>query len=107
MFTEALAIVINVLMDKHVYEFEGKLRVQEGNGSMGDEVIGVVAQFVMLVWEKEFKKKLVELSLKNYLLERYIDDINTVFEAVPPGTDYEDGKLVIKPDKMMKNWMIR
>ena len=33
------------------------------------------------------------------MLERYIDDVNTVTEAVQPGTEYIDGQLVINPEK--------
>ena len=87
-------------MNNHVYKFADKLKVQEGNGSMGDEVIGVIAQFVMLWWERKFRAKLEELNLKNKLLERYIDDINTVFEETQPGIVYEDGMLVFKPEKV-------
>ena len=33
------------------------------------------------------------------MLERYIDDVNAVTEAVPPGTEYTAGKLVVNPEK--------
>ena len=78
----------------------GKLRLQKGNGSIGDRATGVIAQYVMIWWERVFKSKLTELNIVNDLLERYIDDINFMTEALEPGTDYVKGKLVLKPEKI-------
>ena len=57
----------------------------------------------MIWWERVFKSKLNELNIVHNLLERYIDDINFVTDAMDPGTDYEDGKLVIKSETISKD----
>ena len=45
----------------------------------------------------------VQNEVVNYLLERYIDDINLVTDALEPGTDYVDGKLVKTPEKEVED----
>ena len=83
MFVEVLAILIKVLMNNHVYQFGGKLRVQSGNGSIGDRATGIIAQFVMIWWVKKFKNKLTTLGIEVDLLERFVDDINIVCDSTP------------------------
>ena len=90
-------------MHNHIYKFGGKLRLQKGNGSIGDRATGIIAQYVMIWWERVFKSKLNELNIVHNLLERYIDDVNFVTDAMDPGTDYEDGKLTINPEKINKD----
>ena len=99
MFAETISLLIIVLMNSHVYKFGGKLRLQSGNGSIGDRATGIIAQFVMIWWERIFKNKLKNLNIQNDLLERYIDDVNIVCDAVQPGTDYVTGKLVMNKEK--------
>ena len=63
MMAEVLSLMTKVLMNYHLYTFGGELRVQEGNGSTGDRATGIIAQFVMVWWDRRFKLKLVELGV--------------------------------------------
>ena len=90
-------------MNNHIYKFGGKLRLQKGNGSIGDRATGIIAQYVMLWWERIFKEKLSGINIENYLLERYIDDINFVTDALEPGTDYVEGKLIKSREKEIED----
>ena len=87
LFAEVIAVVVKILMNNHVYSFGGDLKVQEGNGSIGDRATGIIAQFVMIWWDRQFKAKLKELAVECDLLKRYIDDINGVFSVLAPGTE--------------------
>ena len=100
-FAETISILIIVLMNSHVYKFGGKLMLQSGNGSIGDRATGIIAQFVMIWWERIFSEKLNNLSIQNDLLERFIDEVNIVCKAVKPGTDYDyvAGLLVFDEEK--------
>ena len=93
MFVELLSILIKVLMNNHVYTFDGKVWLQEGKGSTGDQATGIITEFVMIWWMGVFKQKLDSLKIKHHLLERFVDDINGVFDAVPPGTKYHNGEI--------------
>ena len=92
MFAEVLSIITQVLMNNHLYTFGGELRVQEGNGSIGDRATGIIAQLVMVNWDRRFKMKLKDLQIVYDIIKRYIDDIN--------GLEYKDGELKINPEKV-------
>ena len=47
---EALGILCKVVMNNHVYSFNGKIMLQTGKGCIGDEAIGVIAWLVMIWW---------------------------------------------------------
>ena len=83
-----------ICTDNHVYTFSGKLRLQKGYGSTGDKLTGVVAQYVMIWWERTLKIKLDEAMIRNDLLERFVDDINIICKSIEPGMEYREGKLV-------------
>ena len=86
-------------MNSHVYKFGGKLRLQSGNGSIGDRATGIIAQFVMIWWERNFKNKLQLLNINVDLLKRFIDDVNIVCDEIKPGTEYCDGVLAVNEEK--------
>ena len=99
MFAEVIAMITKVLMNHHVYEFAGELYIQEGNGSIGDEATGAISDLLMIWWDRKFKSKLNLLEINNKLLKRYIDDINGLFEAMKPGTEFKYDKLSINNEK--------
>ena len=100
MMAEALAVIVKVLMNNHIYTFGGKLHLQAGKGSIGDRATGIIAQLIMIWWDRTFKLRLNELDVKFDLIERFIDDINAIFDILKPGTEYKDGKIVYNPEKV-------
>ena len=100
MFAEVLSIIVKVLMNFHLYTFGGDLRVQEGNGSIGDRATGIIAQLVMVCWDRMFRRKPTELGVLFDMIKRYIDDVDGVLNVIEPGTEYKDGKLSVNPDKI-------
>ena len=100
MFAEVLAIVVKILMNNHIYSFGGGLRIQEGNGSIGDRATGIIAQIVMIWWDRMFQKKLNDLQIVWDVIKRFIDDINGVFGVLEPGTEYNNGVLSVNPLKI-------
>ena len=99
MIAESLGIICKVIMSNHVYSFGGKTFLQDGKGCIGDEAIGVIALVVMMWWSGELKDKLKDLNIINHLLKVFIDDVNGVFNSLPPGTEFKDGRLLINPEK--------
>ena len=102
LFAEVLAIIVKILMNNHVYTLGRDLRIQEGNGSIGDRATGSIAQIVMM-WDKKFKMKLDELGIVYDLIKRFIDDVNGVFGIIAPGTEYKNGKLMINNEKVERD----
>ena len=79
MFVEYIAILIKLMMNNHVYTFDGKIWLQDGKGSIGDEATCVISEW----WVKTFKEKLHQLKIRHNLIERFVDDINGVFDKLP------------------------
>ena len=65
-----LEIGITVLMRYHVYQFEGKTRIQREEGSIGISVTGVISRIRMMRWGRKFKSisKSNNLDLEMYTL---------------------------------------
>ena len=50
--------------------------------------------------DRRFKEKLRELHIDFDLLKRFVDDINGLFVALKPGSEYKEGKLSINTEKI-------
>ena len=75
MITEAIKIVLEVLMKNHIYEFREELRKQKEGGAIGIDLTGELAKIYMTWWDKELIKKLREIGIDPILYKRYVDDI--------------------------------
>ena len=75
MITEAIKIVLEVLMKNHIYEFKEELRKQKEGGAIGIDLTGELAKIYMTWWDKELLKKLREVGIDPILYKRYVDDI--------------------------------
>ena len=89
-------------MNNHVYTFGGSLHIQEGKGSIGDRATGIIAQIVMIWWDRQFKRLLKELKVNYDIIKRFIDDVNGVFDVIKAGTEYRDGNSHLMRKKLMK-----
>ena len=95
---EALGILCKVVMNNHVYSFNGKIMLQTGKGCIGDEAIGIIALIIMIWWSRKFKNKLKDLKIENDLLKIYIDDINGVYETIKTGAKFINGNIEYDDD---------
>ena len=89
MLVEGLRIVIPIIMKTHIYEFDGKLKMQVKGGPIGMELTGVLAKVFMVWWDKEFNRIMSKLKINNMLYERYVDDINHGLNKTEEGMKYE------------------
>ena len=100
---ECLAVLCKVIMGNQVYSFGGKTYLQGEHGSIGDEAVGMIASLVMIWWSRKLKLKLKKLKIENYLMKIFVDDLNGVFSSLPRGTEYIDGKNMLKKRKADEN----
>ena len=49
---------------------------------------------MMVWWVNTFKNKLDHHGIKYSLMERFVDDINGVFDTLPLGTDFNNDKML-------------
>ena len=81
--------VVETIMGNHIYLFDGKVYRQKSGGPIGLELTGVVADIVMLWYDKRFFAEAERAGLKIHLHKRYVDDVNLVIEAV---MDFAEGE---------------
>ena len=94
MLTEALKIVLTVIMKNHIYNFNDVMRRQKEGGAIGMDITGELAKVFMVWWDKQVLQKLRGLDMEPGLYKRYVDDVNLAIDQVEEGTTYEDGTLV-------------
>ena len=93
MIVEAVSVAIKLIMNNHIYVFDGKVLLQEDEGSIGMRLTGILAEIVMIFWCKKLAEKLENLGVKNELLPRYVDDITMLPTVIQPGMRFENDKL--------------
>ena len=75
------------MMTNHLYTFGGLLYRQAAGGPIGLKLTSTAARAVLGLFDKEFRSKLEDLSLKLLLDKRYVDDKNMAARAVPFNLD--------------------
>ena len=85
-FGKILEIMIIAVMKHHIYTFNGETRLQSDGGPIGLELTGALARVYMIYWDKHFTDLAQKNNIKLDMYKRYVDDVNFVTKALPPGT---------------------
>ena len=85
LLAKVVEIAVRTTFRNHLYQFEGKMRVQAEGGPIGLRLTGVVARIVMDYWARKFKELVKANNLTIYMFRKYVDDINLVMEALGIG----------------------
>ena len=99
MLTEALKIVLEVIMKNHIYDFNNEMRRQKEGGAIGMDITGELAKVFMVWWDKQILQKLRDLEIGPVVYKRYVDDVNMATDAVDEGVEYVGGALVRNEDR--------
>ena len=83
MLKEPRKIGMLVLMNNHMYMFDGRIHRQESGGSIGLELTGNIAQVFMIWWDRILKSRLAESGILVRLLKRYVDNVNLAAQEIP------------------------
>ena len=82
---KTIEIAIKILMKNHIYQFEGKNKIQKAGGSIGLSATGVIARIRMNRWTGRFKKMCSDNGLKILLFKVYVDDENILWKVMRRG----------------------
>ena len=82
MLKKVLEIGITTLMRNHVYQFEGRSRVQREGGSIGIAATGVIARIRMMRWSRRFREKCKSNNLELELYRVYVDNENQAWRVM-------------------------
>ena len=107
MLKEALKIGMSVVMNNHMYTFDGRIHRQESGGSIDLELTRNIAQVFMIWWDCTLKSRLAESGILVRLMKRYVDDVNLAEQEIPLGARYEDGRFVIKQEEIEDDMLIQ
>ena len=94
MVTEAMKIVLNVIMKNHIYNFDNVMRRQKEGGPIGIDLTGDLAKVFMTWWDKQVIRRLQGIEMDPVLYKRYEDDINVAIDQVADGHIYVDGAII-------------
>ena len=94
MLTEAMKIVLSVIMKNHIYNFNNEMRRQKEGGAIGMDITGELAKVFMVRWDKQFLQKLRDLGIDPSLYKRYVDDVNVSTDEIEEGMTYESGAQI-------------
>ena len=85
-----LEITILAVMGKHMYSFNGDVRLQLVGGPIGLKLSGVLAKVYMLYWSRHFQNIITRVTRNRncmlYLCKLYVDDNNLAMEELEPGS---------------------
>ena len=76
---------VSILMRNHIYQFEGKSRIQREGGSIGIAATGVVARIRMMRWGRRFKEICKRNNLELEMFKVYVDDENQLWRLMEQG----------------------
>ena len=95
-------ISINLCMEHHYFIYDGKVKKQEGGAGIGLRLSEALGRAFGLWWDGKLLQKLERLGWKPKMHKRYVDDVNTVVQALKPGTKYNqtEEKLEIVEEKV-------
>ena len=85
----ALEIGVRAAMRNHIYTFGGEIWVQTEGGAIGLRLTGEVAGCEMDHWFDLMSERLKRNKVIIHLMEKYVDDINTVLEMFRLGTRWD------------------
>ena len=91
----AMVVKVGVLMimNTHVYSWDGESYLQGGRGPIGLRSTCAVARVVMNEWDARWLSLCKENNIKVRKSERYMDDIRAFLNALKMGWRWVDGKL--------------
>ena len=71
---------VKIVMSNHVYSVGDKFYLQSHGGPIGLELTGVLAEVMMMSWEKRLLQKLIENEIIVLMLCWYVDDVNSIVQ---------------------------
>ena len=89
-------IGVLTMMSTHLYEFDGRIYLQQAGGPIGLRATCAVARIVMDCWDAGWMAVMDENNIQRDLEDRYMDDIRIIMMCLKAGCRWkEDGFLLV------------
>jgi hypothetical protein len=97
---------VKTVMTNHVYTTGGVIYRQSGGGSIGLRATGEISRLVCLRFDKVLRERTRKAGITQIMYGRYVDDSNSAYLAVDPGSRMEGGVIVVKPEMIEADLLI-
>ena len=93
----ARVVEIGVLqvVRNHLYSWKDEVWMQKLGVPTGLRLSGIIGRITMDAWMRDMRRLLEDNNMKTYLMEKYVDDCNTILENIPLGSRWEENKVTI------------
>ena len=88
-----IKIGVIVMMNSHVYEFNGDIFLQRAGGPIGLRSTCAVARVMMNVWDARWMEMVNSNNIRVRKSNRYMDDIRSFLKAIREGWRWFNGHL--------------
>ena len=85
MMGKVIEIAIKASFRNHIHTFRIELYRQKKGGAIGLRLTRFIARIVMDKWVARFREALKSGKVREYLLEKYVDDVNLVTSVIEEG----------------------
>ena len=80
-----LSVATKKVYENNIYTFNGEKRIQKEGSPIGLDLSGEIGRLEMGDWDLKMANKLEENGIYVECNGRYVDDVDIVIEAIPPG----------------------
>ena len=95
-----------LVMQNHFYSYDNTIRRQTKGGAIGNKLTEKLGRLSMKRHDKKYLKLLKKLDIREEIFDRYVDDELEGLAAVEPGVRFEEGKLIVKEDKIEEDRLL-
>ena len=99
MLMEAIKVGLEVVLNNHIYTYDGVNRKQNSGGAIGLQLTGVIANIFMTWWDRQLVRRINGLGIECKMYERYVDDINIVTKGQIHGKRYKNGEIEVSEER--------
>ena len=89
LLAKVIEIAVLSIIRNHVYSWKGQTWVQTQGVPTGLRLSGIIGRISMDVWMTKMTSLMINNEMKTYLLEKYVDDCNTLLENLAPGSRWD------------------
>ena len=100
LLAEAIMIVLELILQNHIYQFNNVIRKQKEGGPIGLDLTGVIAKIFMGWWDEQLLLKLQENRMVIKMYKRYVDDINMCVSCAIPGSRVIGHEIQVVEDRI-------
>ena len=100
-------IGVITMMNIHLYEFDGKIYLQQAGGPIGLRASCAVARVIMNHWDSRWMDAMNENNVERDLEDRYMDDIRVVMMCLKAGWRWHEDELDLAKNGRSRIWQLK